>query len=175
MELTAHAGIGWLLAEAGMADDRFRRMVFLAAVLPDLDAVPLVFGYSEAHHMWTHNLLFSLLVSTVAAVYCRQYRIRSFAFTQLAFYSHYFGDYFFTQWPLTFFWPFSTHGFVSKHAYSYFSRINESLELASLIVIALLAVIFKRTPLEVLSPWLDHKFTDAIREAVGKPFRTKKK
>ena len=44
MQVFAHAGIGWILAEAGRGDRRFRQVVFLASLLPDLDGLSLLFG-----------------------------------------------------------------------------------------------------------------------------------
>jgi hypothetical protein len=74
MNIFAHASVGWLLAEAGRGDPRFRRCVFFSAVLPDLDGFNYLFGSMdslEQHHVWTHNLCFSLLISGLAMLYGR--------------------------------------------------------------------------------------------------------
>ena len=71
MNFLAHASLGWVLAEAGHGDSRFRRAVFLAAIAPDLDGISYLMGSASAlqqHHVWTHNLPFSLVVSLLAAI-----------------------------------------------------------------------------------------------------------
>jgi membrane-bound metal-dependent hydrolase YbcI (DUF457 family) len=160
MNIIAHAGASWLLAEAGRGDERFRRAVFLAGVLPDLDGITYSLGFAASlnqHHIWTHNIFFGLLCSLLAALYCKGYRFRVFLFAQLAFYAHFFGDYFFTQWPLAFWWPISGKTYISKHAFPYFSPINTWLIVAALVLFILLAIIFKRPPLEVFTHrWVKH-------------------
>lgn len=165
MYFPAHAGVGWLLAEAGRGDERFRRSVFLAAILPDLDAFTYLLGSPSSlnqHHVWTHNILFSLLVSVLAAVYCRRMPFRAIFFTQLAFYTHIVGDLVFTQWPVTLLYPFSMHWFSNRHAIPLWEPINTDLGWLGLIVIIVLSVIFRRTPIEVLSPDLDARFTARV-------------
>ena len=71
MLTTAHAGLGWVFANTVRGDRRFRVMVFLAALVPDLDAVATAFSqtfYDRYHHVLAHNLLFSLIVSAIAVV-----------------------------------------------------------------------------------------------------------
>ncbi|MBU1693861.1 MAG: metal-dependent hydrolase [Verrucomicrobia bacterium] len=158
MYFYAHAGLGWILAEAGRGDSRFRRAVFLAAIAPDLDALPSVLGWSitlNHHHVWTHNLLFSLVVSALAMWYCPGQRLRALVFTQIAFYSHFFGDYFFTTWPLSYLFPFSRCEFISDSAFHLWHPVNQWLGLGFTLGALVLCVVFRRTPLEVLSPRAD--------------------
>jgi hypothetical protein len=73
MNILAHASVGWILAEAGCGNSRFRRAIFLAAMAPDLDGISYLMGSASAldqHHIWAHNLPFSLAVSFLAALYC---------------------------------------------------------------------------------------------------------
>ena len=168
MYIPAHAGIGWLLAELGKGDSAFRRSVFLAAILPDIDGITYLFGSASSlnqHHVWSHNLLFSLVISALASVYCSQMRFRAFLFTQIAFYTHILGDYYLTQWPLTFFYPFSAKVFLNGHALALWDPINTLLGYLGCLVIIGLSIIFKRTPLEVLSPTLDAKLVTLISGA----------
>src|SRR4051812_42696157 len=119
MNSEAHVAAGWILAHCGGAETRrFRAVVTFAAVAPDLDVISYAWGeraYATYHHAVGHNVFFGLIVSIACAMWMRPQWRKVFLFTQLAFYSHYFGDYFFTRFPLEFFWPISTKGFI----YSY--------------------------------------------------------
>jgi len=165
MYIPAHAGIGWLLAEIGKGDSAFRRSVFLAAILPDMDGITYFFGSASSlnqHHVWSHNLLFSLIVSALAAVYCARLRFRAFLFTQIVFYTHVLGDYYFTQWPISFFYPFSDKMLFNGHALALWDPVNTLLGYLGCFLIVILSITFKRTPLEVLSPTLDTKLVTFI-------------
>ncbi|MHC4253973.1 MAG: metal-dependent hydrolase, partial [Planctomycetota bacterium] len=135
MQLEAHAGIGWILAQAATlrsdatdadprpvgrnsahrsgcsgADRRLRGAILLAAVLPDVDAASYLFdqlAYLRYHHVVGHNLFFGLAVSAAAAWFCRGRRLRALVFTQLAFWAHFFGDYFFTVYAISYLYPVS--------------------------------------------------------------------
>jgi membrane-bound metal-dependent hydrolase YbcI (DUF457 family) len=165
MNILVHASLGWALAEAGRGDSCFRRVVFLAAIAPDLDGITYLMGSAAAlqqHHIWAHNLLFSLAVSLLAALYCTGLRWRAAAFTQAAFYTHFFGDYFFTTWPQLYLYPFSTRRFFYPSAYAFCDPINDWLILAGGVVVLGLCAYFRRTPLEVLSPRLDARLVKAV-------------
>ena len=158
MYFHAHAGIGWILAEAGRGDSKFRRAVFLTAIAPDLDAISYVLGLSVSlshHHVWAHNLVFSLIVSALSMLYCAKRRLRAFLFTQTAFYTHYLGDYFFTTWPQSYLFPFSHRAFFTPHAFHLWHPVNDWLGLGLLLVVFVLCLVLRRTPLEVLSPEAD--------------------
>lgn len=166
MYLHAHASIGWILAEAGRGDVRFRRTVFLAAIAPDLDGITYVLGSASSidqHHIWTHNLAFSWLVSLLASLYCGPLRWRAVLITQLAFYSHYFGDYFFTTWPLYYFAPFSMQHFVYRRAWPLWDPVNQWIGLAGCLIVLALALRSGRTPLEAISPRLDARLLARMR------------
>ena len=178
MYIPAHAGIGWLLAEIGKGDSAFRRSVFLATILPDIDGITYLLGSASSlnqHHVWSHNLLFSLIVSAVASVYCTRMRFRAFLFTQIAFYTHILGDFYFTQWPITFFYPFSNKIFLNGHAFALWDPINTLLGFLGCLLIVALSVIFKRTPIEVVSPTLDAKLVALVSGAWAKLIHNKKK
>ena len=158
MYFHAHAGLGWILAEAGRGDSRFRRAVFLAAIAPDLDAIFYLLGFSVSlshHHVWAHNLFFSLIVSALSMLYCTKRRLRAFLFTQIAFTTHYFGDYFFTTWPQCYLFPFSRRAFMSDFAFHLWHPINRWLGVGFALGTLVLCFVFRRTPLEVLSPGAD--------------------
>ena len=163
MHLEAHAGLGWLLAQVGNGGRRFRGAVLLAAVLPDLDAASYLFGpevYIRYHHVLGHNLVFSLAVSAAAAGLCRGGRLKAFLFTQLAFYTHFFGDYFFTVYTLKYFYPFSQAEFLSEHALWLGHPLNTAFVCVGIALVFVLALWCKRTPIELLSPELDERLVN---------------
>ncbi|HRZ11144.1 MAG TPA: metal-dependent hydrolase [Kiritimatiellia bacterium] len=159
MYIHAHAAFGWILAQVvGRGDARFRRAVFLSAIAPDFDAMAYLLGLSislDQHHVWTHNLLFSWALSLAAMLYCPNMKMRILLLTQLAFYAHYFGDYFFTTWPLCFLYPFSPRPFLSAHAFHLWHPVNQWLGAVLAAVALMLCFVCRRTPLELVSPALD--------------------
>jgi len=165
MLIPVHAGIGWMLAEAGRGTRRFRQAVLLASILPDLDGLLTFYNqtlYETYHDQVTHSLLFSLVVSGVAAMFCRKEWIKVLMFTQIAFYVHYFGDYVFSGWTLAYWFPFSTKVFFFKYAFWLGHPINYALWLISFVIIVFMAWRLKRTPFEALSARLDERFCNYL-------------
>jgi len=165
MHLEAHAGAGWLLAQAAPGDRRVRAATLLAAVAPDLDVVSYLFGpnaYVAWHHVACHNLLFSLLVSGLAAWWCAGARFKALLLTQAAFYTHFFGDLFFTVYPLQYFWPFSSLEFGLEGSVYLGHWLNTLFVYVALVSVVVLGVVFKRTPLEVVWPALDERVMNAF-------------
>ena len=59
MWVGGHAQVGWFAARAAGLGPRDRALVALASMLPDLDAIGIVFGvsaYFSTHHVWLHNV-----------------------------------------------------------------------------------------------------------------------
>lgn len=132
-------------------------------MLPDLDAASYLFGaetYLRYHHVLAHNLVFSLAVSLVATWLCRGRRLRAFLFTQLAFYTHFFGDYFLTVYPLKPFYPFSDAEFLFENAVSLGHPLNIVLAYGGIALFFVLAFLCKRTPVELFSPGLDERLVN---------------
>lgn len=170
MYFHAHAAVGWILAQAGRGDSRFRRAVFLAAVAPDLDALAYLLGLSislNSHHVWAHNLPFSLAVSLAAVLYCPDMKGRVLLFTQLAFYAHYFGDYFLTTWPLCFLYPFARRPFLSAHAFHLWHPVNQWMGAGLALAALILCFVCRRTPLELVSPRLDQAMVRWLEARLG--------
>jgi membrane-bound metal-dependent hydrolase YbcI (DUF457 family) len=165
MQIFAHAGIGWVLAEAGRGDRRFRQVVFLSALLPDLDGLSLLFGlgaYGTYHERITHSIPFAILVSAIGAFLCRRYRLRAVVFTQLAFLSHLVGDYFLTGWPMALWFPFSQVEVLFQHALWLGHPVNHALSVLAVLVMAWMGWRFKRTPFEVFSEKLDTRVCNLL-------------
>lgn len=168
MHIFAHAGIGWILAETGRGDRRFRQAVFLSSLLPDLDGLTLLCGfeaYGIYHDRITHSIPFAIIVSVVACLLCRQYRSRSALFTQLAFFSHILGDYFLSGWPIALWFPFSRAEIESRHALWLGHPVNHLLNLVAVAIMVWMGWRFKRTPFEVLSVSLDRRICNLLFQA----------
>ena len=160
MQILAHAGAGWLLAMVGGGSRRFRQAVLLSAVLPDLDGLAMLGGlhaFGIYHDRITHGLPFSVLVSLMAVVVCKGERWRTLLFTQAGFYSHYFGDYFLSGWPLGYWFPFSHATYSYAGALCLSSSVNYVLCLLAILYFGFTGWRFHRTPFEVFSVRLDDR------------------
>jgi membrane-bound metal-dependent hydrolase YbcI (DUF457 family) len=154
-----------MLAEAGREDRAFRAAVLAASVAPDIDGLTVLFGtgpYDRLHHLLSHNALFSLVVSALAVLLCRRSRVKVFLFTQVAFYLHYFGDYFFTKYPLYWLYPFSDRPFYTEHSVWVGHPVNQVLNVVILALVGVMAWRTGRSPLEVLSPNLDRRLVNYL-------------
>jgi inner membrane protein len=165
MQVFAHAGIGWILAEAGRGDRRFRQAVFLAAVIPDIDGLSLLAGleaYSTYHDRITHSVPFAVLVSLIGAAFCHRHRAKVVVFTQLAFFSHILGDYFLSGWPIALWFPFGRTEIMSAHALWLGHPVNHVLNAVSVACMIWMGWRFKRTPFEVVSASLDQRVCNLL-------------
>ena len=168
MLIPAHAGVSWFVANLCKGDRRLRTAVFLCGVLPDLDGFGMFINadlYLKYHHVLTHGLVFSLISTLAATVICRGYRMKALLLTQGAFYLHYFGDYFFTRWRLYYFAPFSMASFGHPRAVWLYHPINTVFVVLAMLAVIAIGVVYKRTPLEILSPSLDARVVNLLFRA----------
>lgn len=170
MNTEAHLAAGWVLAHCGGPHEtrRFRAVVVIAALAPDLDVLSYVFGeraYATYHHAVGHNLFFGALVSLICPAFFSGWRQRwkVLLFTQLAFWSHFLGDYFFTRFPLEAFWPFSHKGYVYSYRIGLDHPINTFFSYFSFVIFLATALMYGRTPLELLSPELDQRVVNLLK------------
>jgi membrane-bound metal-dependent hydrolase YbcI (DUF457 family) len=160
MQLIAHAGLGWALAEAGKGDSRFRQVVFLSAILPDLDGLSLIFGlqaYATYHHFFTHSIPFAILFPLVGAAICRGQRMKTFAFALIGCASHLVSDYFLTGWSMALWYPFSATMISPEHSLTLDHPVNYLLAALAIIYMIYSSIRRKRTPFEVISAKLDQR------------------
>lgn len=171
MTTEAHMAAGWILAHLGGRETRrFRALVTFAAVAPDLDAISYVFGtnaYANTHHALGHNIFFSLLLSGLCAwlfrARGRRGMVKMLLFSQLAFYSHYFGDYFFSGFPLVYYWPVSDRDFIYSFKFTLGHPINLAFSYASLVIVIAMTPLVGRTPIELVWPELDRRLINLLR------------
>ncbi|MGZ4974632.1 MAG: metal-dependent hydrolase, partial [Limisphaerales bacterium] len=64
-----HAMLGWTIGNLVPGDARLRRWATVAAILPDVDGLPIIFGanyYAQFHHTFGHNVFLWAAVSVLA-------------------------------------------------------------------------------------------------------------
>src|SRR4051812_48511149 len=128
MNSEAHLAVGWILAHLGGREDRsFRRWVTGAAVVCDVDVVSYVGGgywYSRLHHALGHNLFFCAGFAVLAGVVTWRRKkatqgplpqggnpplrgsvAKLVVFVAVALASHLVTDFYFTRFPIEFWWP----------------------------------------------------------------------
>ncbi len=166
MTTEAHLAAGWVLANLSGEDSRrWRAWVTFAAVAPDLDALSYVFGehvYADIHHALGHNVFVSVVLSIAGMLVYRARPWKAALMTQVAFYSHYFGDYFFTRFPLLFFWPVWDEGFVYSYRIGLDHPINLTLSYGSFALFLAGVWIWRRTPVELIWPELDRRIVNLL-------------
>jgi len=168
MNTEAHLAIGWILAHAGGQETRrFRQLVVISALASDIDVLAIFGGtqtYARYHHTIGHNVFFSFLLSGVCVLLYRQKPWKMALFSQLGFYTHYFGDYFFTRFPIQFFWPMSYRTYIYSYRIGLDHPINLVFGYLSFLSFILMAMWFKRTPMELISPKLDERIVNLFRK-----------
>lgn len=164
MHFEPHATLGWAIGNLGGGDRRIRNYCVLGAVLPDIDAAAFLFGpqaYGDWHHTFGHNVF--LWAAFVGWVGWRCQSWRAALLSTLSFGSHLLADAQLSGWLLYLFWPLSRHGYLFPGAVGLEAPLNLWLVYLSPVVILILAVLFKRTPIDIVSPKLDGLFTAFFR------------
>jgi membrane-bound metal-dependent hydrolase YbcI (DUF457 family) len=75
MWVGGHAQVGWFLARACRLERRDRRLVAIASMLPDIDAIGILGGYRlyfTTHHVWLHNVFAATAFALGAACLARR-------------------------------------------------------------------------------------------------------
>lgn len=75
MWVVGHGQVGWFLARGCGLEARDRKLVTVAAMLPDLDGLSILGGYDlyfRAHHVWLHSVFGALAFAAGAAVLARR-------------------------------------------------------------------------------------------------------
>ena len=168
MHLEPHAALGWTIGVVGGGDRKLRKWCVIGAILPDIDAIPYVFGaevYARWHHTFGHNIFLWALFVGYVTYRCRT--VRSAILSFLAFGSHLLTDAQLSGWDLYLFWPFSREGYLFPHAVGLEAPINTFLVYASFAVVVLIALFYGRTPMDMFSPKLDQLFFSAFRKRIN--------
>lgn len=167
----AHAGLGWVVGvSAPTSDRRLRVWCAAAALLPDVDALAILFGkerYDYWHHTFGHNVFLGALATAVAAWHFGKRpllsRLWATFLVAACFASHLLTDAKLSGWELYLFWPFSHVGYEFKPNLQLGHPLNMVLVYALMILPWLLAFWRGVTPLEIVSPRLDRIVVNFFR------------
>jgi hypothetical protein len=168
VHLEAHAALGWMIGNVAQADHKLRKWCVIGAILPDIDAIPYVFGaeaYARWHHTFGHNVFLWLLFTAFVTYRCRS--VRAFILSFLSFGSHLLTDAQLSGWKLYLFWPLSREGYLFPHAVGLEAPINTFLVYASFGVVLVLALIYRRTPIDLFAPKLDQLLIASFRRKLN--------
>jgi membrane-bound metal-dependent hydrolase YbcI (DUF457 family) len=112
MDPATHGLTGWLIATGLRADTRTRGLAVVAAIAPDLDWAPILWGGDvlTVHRTIGHNLWVGLPLAAALSLWGTRWR-RSAVVLYLAFLSHLAWDLTFVDWPEKLLWPLSQHEF----------------------------------------------------------------
>ena len=176
-----HFLVGWMVANVPRGIGRRERAaIALAGAAPDLDGLgaiaevatrnsahPLTW-FSDYHHM-LHNLLFALVVATVALAVARQRRWLTAGLALLSFHLHLLGDIVGARgpdgygWPVPYLSPFSHWTWTWSGQWPLNGWQNFAITGVCLALTFYLAWRRGYSPLEIVSPKADAALVGALR------------
>jgi inner membrane protein len=159
MQLLTHALAGWCGANALRITEKERAACIGISLFPDVDGLGLVLSqkaYLEWHHVLGHNLLVGVLVSVLLMLLGRSDLKVGVLYLTL-FHLHLAMDMLGSGsgWGVEYLWPFSTRSFPIAGAWDFRSWQNYVVLALLVAVTVWIAVIHKRTPLELFAPRLN--------------------
>jgi len=133
----------------------------IAATIPDLDGLGLLFGteyYLRFHHVLGHGLLVGALTGIVLER-TQPSGLRIALLYISLFYLHLLLDSFGSGvgWGLALLWPFSSQHFVNPYAWDFQGWQNISALFTFAIWAWVIAMKFRRSPFEVILPKLESR------------------
>jgi len=171
MHIPTHLMSGWCAANLFSLTARERAFCMAAATLADLDGLSRLFGqeaYWDYHHVVCHNLAFAVLMSVVLAAFSVQRAAGFIIYLALA-HLHLVLDYYGSGpgWPIRYGWPFADWTWINPWGWEFSSWQNRVVAGVFLLWTLVIAVVRRRTPVELLTPELDHRFVAGLRGHVG--------
>jgi inner membrane protein len=156
MHLECHAVLGWILGNVSKGDRKLRNYATIGAILPDIDAIPYVFGpyyFGLFHHTFGHNLFLLMAFALYGRARFKTWRAAILGGAAVG--SHFITDAYLSNWPLYLLWPFSEKGYLPATSLELASPVNTRLLYSIPLVLLACALIWKRTPFEWIHPALD--------------------
>ena len=161
MHVQTHVLAGWCLGNLFPFTRRERFFCMLAASLPDLDGLGILFGqesYWDFHHILGHNLAAGLVLSLALCAFSTR-RIAAFAVYLGLFHLHLLMDSFGSGqgWGIPYLWPFWRQSFENPFGWAFYSwqNIVAAFGLVGWSVAIMLTK--SRSPLELPMPSLDRQ------------------
>jgi len=154
--------IAWIVAVLLIKDVKDRRLVVIAGVIPDIDAILLLVNeelFYEYHHTIGHSFLFGIPLALLFSAKAKQ-RFPVFFGCMAAFSLHILADYFGSNWPIPLLYPLSSievssAGYLSY--YTMYSIINPLTAIVSMLTIFLIIWMKEISPFEFISQKLDRR------------------
>jgi inner membrane protein len=165
MHIQTHILSGWCVGNLLPLSPRERVLCMIAASAQDLDGLGIIVSeewYWALHHRLGHSLLAGVVLATVLACFAQRKVLGWVVFSAL-FHLHLAMDYFGSgpEWEIHYLWPFDDRGWESDYVWPLFSWQNIFAFGVLLAWAVGIAYAKRRTPLEVLMPSLDRRFTRA--------------
>jgi inner membrane protein len=180
MSPVIHGLVAWILAILLIKDVRDRRLVVIAGVIPDIDAIFLLLNedlFYEFHHTIGHSFVFGIPLALLFAAVSRdttannhhikqyqsfpsRFRARVFLACLGTFSLHLLADYYGSNWPVPLFWPFSGYEVTAAEFISYqtmYGIINPVVAALTVLIVIILIFVKESTPLEFISKKLDDR------------------
>ena len=151
-----------------------------AGVVPDLDAIPLLFGvgaYSTYHHVLTHGIVAAVVVTAVWTVLARD-RLRVALLSLAAFHVHLLCDLVGSAaqgepWSITYLWPFSHREIISPYSWDLASPQNAFVWLIAVAWTVRIGLVHGRTFAETFLPArADAAIVATLRKMLSRPHPT---
>jgi membrane-bound metal-dependent hydrolase YbcI (DUF457 family) len=164
MHVQTHILSGWCCANLLPCTPRQRLAAMIAAAAPDVDGLAILFGqnaYWTYHHTFGHNLWFALLVGVALALWARP-AVATFALCAAMVHLHLYMDYWGSgpDWHIHYLWPMREPIWRNPSAWAFFSWQNITAFLALLAWTIVIAVVRRRTPLELGMPRLNRELVN---------------
>ena len=186
MSPITHFLSGWAVANMMPLNRRERMLVTLAAVIPDMDGLGVVWDllsgngrfefYQRYHHVFGHNIFFGLCL---AALGCAMSVRRGIVLllVLVSFHVHILEDLAGSRglgddfWAVPYFWPLSNREYVWSGQWPLDGWQNFAITGALLLLMFYWAWKRGYSPLEIVSLKADGKFAETLRQRFGRPER----
>ena len=184
MSPVTHFFISRLTANADKLEKRDRALVTIAGVIPDIDGLGIIADifmrnanepfkwYQQFHHVLTHNLAFSLIV-TIAVFSFAKKRTLAALLAFASFHLHLLGDLAGSAgpegslWSIPYFWPLSNVEFTWSGQWELNAWQNIVITVIAIGILIFLSWRRGYSPLEIFSTKADKAFVEVLRRRFG--------
>ena len=162
MNPIVHGMLAWIIAVLFVRELRDRRLVVVAGVIPDIDAILLLVSedlFYQYHHTLGHSFVFGIPLALLFCAHAKN-RVRVLLGSLGTFSVHLIADYFGSNWPIPLLYPLSDIELTSAGYISYqtmYGVINPLVTGIAFILIFIIIWSKERSPFEFLSASLDRK------------------
>jgi inner membrane protein len=173
----AHLLSSWLIANSLVTSQRERRIVTLAGLAPDMDAIGWLADrvnlwggdvtdyYFQYHHLLVHNLFAGVVVSALACALAKTRRLLVFGLSLAVFHLHLICDLAGSrgpdgyQWPIHYLYPFYPEfEWTWSGQWELSGWQNTAITLTILAIAMTWAWKQRYSFVQVISAWLDREF-----------------